>query len=189
MKTMRVKHLPVLWLMTDAARGDAERAIAALPHGAGIVFRHYGVADREALARRWRRLAAQRGLVFLVAGDHRLAARLGADGFHAPEALAHRLIAARRLMPQGLFTAAAHGAPGLAAAARAGADAVFLSPVFATVSHPGAPTLGPLRFAALARQAGRPVIALGGMDAGRFGRLTGAYGFAAISAFQRARRP
>lgn len=182
-----MKPLPTLWLMTDAARGDAAAAMRALPRGAGIVFRHYGVPDREALARDWRSLARRHALVFLVAGDHRLAARIGADGFHAPEALTHRLLAARRLMPNGLLTAAAHGCPGLLAAARNGADAAFLSPVFATASHPGARPLGVLRFAALAESAPLPVMALGGLNADRFVRLKGAAagGYAAISAFQK----
>jgi thiamine-phosphate pyrophosphorylase len=67
---------------------------------------------------------------------------------------------------------------------RAGADAVFVSPVFATASHPGAPTLGPMRFGLLAKRLPLPVIALGGMDARRFRRLKplGAHGWAAIDA-------
>jgi thiamine-phosphate pyrophosphorylase len=59
------------------------------------------------------------------------------------------------------------------------ADAVVLSPVFATRSHPGATPLGPLRFRLLARRAGLPVIALGGMDARRARRI-GATRWAAI---------
>ena len=49
--------------------------------------------------------------------------------------------------------------------ARAGrAVAVLLSPVFPTRSHPGAASLGPLRFRLLAARAQVPVIALGGMN-------------------------
>ena len=51
------------------------------------------------------------------------------------------------------------------------ADAVLLSPVFATRSHPGAPSLGPLRFLLMAQKAALPVIALGGMTAQRAARL------------------
>ena len=65
---------------------------------------------------------------------------------------------------------------------RAGADLLFLSPLFPTHSHPGAPALGRARFAALARGARPPVIALGGMRAGhaRGLALLGASGWAAI---------
>ncbi len=67
--------------------------------------------------------------------------------------------------PGGLVAAAAHGPAGLYRARRAGADAALLSPVYPTASHPRAPTLGPLRFAAWARRAPLPVYALGGVTA------------------------
>lgn len=189
MTAMASRRPPPLFLMTDPARGDPAAAMGALPRGAAVIFRHYGAPDREALARALRHLARARGLLFLVAGDPRLAARVGADGFHAPERLVHRIAAARRLLPRGLVTAAAHGAPGVLAARRAGADAILVSPVFATASHPGARGLGPVRFAALARLADGRAVALGGMDVRALRRLRGggAVGYAAIAAF--ARRP
>lgn len=167
--------------MTDASRGDAEAAMRHLPRGTGVIFRHYEVPDRAALGARLRAVAKARGLVFLVAGDVRLAARLRADGFHAPEGLATRIIGARRALPQPVCTVAAHGPRGVAQARRMGADAVLISPVFATPSHPGARTLGAVRFAALAQGAPRP-IALGGVGPKSFRRLSGAgaWGFAGI---------
>ena len=48
-------------------------------------------------------------------------------------------------------------------AQRAHADAILLSPVWPTRSHPGARGLGALRFRLLAARARVPVIALGGM--------------------------
>ncbi|MFT3810324.1 MAG: thiamine phosphate synthase [Micropepsaceae bacterium] len=175
--------LPRLWLMTDDARGDAEAAMARLPQGAGIIFRHYAAPDREAIGARLHSLARTLGHLFLVAGDPRLAARLDADGFHAPEALAHRIVLARRLLPRGIVTMAVHDARGLTAAKRYAPDSILVSPVFATASHAQARTLGPVRFAALAHASSIPVIALGGMNAARFGRLNGsrAHGFAGIS--------
>jgi thiamine-phosphate pyrophosphorylase len=52
----------------------------------------------------------------------------------------------------------------IAQAHRARADAILLSPVHATRSHPGGKALGPVRFRLLARRALVPVIALGGMN-------------------------
>jgi thiamine-phosphate pyrophosphorylase len=59
---------------------------------------------------------------------------------------------------------------------------VFLSPLFPTRSHPGAGALGRIGFAALARQAKAPVIALGGVRAKHRHMLRGigAAGWAAI---------
>ena len=64
------------------------------------------------------------------------------------------------------------------------ADALVLSPVFPTRSHPGGKVLGPLRFRLLAARTRLPVIALGGMDARRASRL-GTPAWAAIDAFLR----
>ncbi len=83
------------------------------------------------------------------------------------------------------MTAAAHDAAAIRRAARHGAHAVLLSPVFATASHPGAPSLGPLRFARLARCSPIPVYALGGITAETARRLagSGAVGLAGIGLF------
>jgi thiamine-phosphate pyrophosphorylase len=69
------------------------------------------------------------------------------------------------------------------AAEAGGAALVFLSPVFATRSHPEAQPLGPDGFDALARQTRLPVIALGGMDEARAEGLAEAYGWAGIDAW------
>src|SRR3546814_20544573 len=61
----------------------------------------------------------------------------------------------------------------MAEAARAGADLVFLSPLFPTRSHPGSLVLGRTGFAALARLAPMPVIALGGVRAAHRHMLAG----------------
>ncbi len=174
--------LPRIWLMTDDTRGDAATAMARLPAGAAVIFRHYAHTEREALGAALRELARRRRLIFLVAGDPRLAARLHADGFHAPQRLAHRIAAARWLLPRGIVTMAVHDAPGLAAARRYRPDSILISPAFATASHPGAVALGPVRFAALAQAAPMPVIALGGMSASALTRLKDArpHGFAGI---------
>lgn len=170
---------PRLWLMTDERQGDALwTALARLPRGAGIVFRHYSLApgERRRLFERVRRIAARRGLVLVLAGDARTARAWGADGCHGRDAAGPRA---------GLRTMSAHSARELVTARRAGADLVFLSPVFATRSHPGGGTLGRVRFGLLARQAAMPVIALGGMDGGRARALAalGASGWAAIDAW------
>ena len=165
----RRQPLPRLWLMTDERQDDALwRALERLPRRAGIVFRHYSLTPgaRRALFERVRRIARARGLVLIVAGQP----LPGGDGSHNRPG-------------HGIRTASAHNLRELRAAERAGADLVFLSPVHATRSHPGARALGPRRFALIAHQAKIPVIALGGMDAEKARTLGGAYGWAAIDAW------
>lgn len=180
------RPLPALILMTDAERlAKPEQATALLPRGSAVILRHYGDADRAALALRLSAICRRRGLMLLVADDARLAAAVRADGVHLREATlraAPRAWTLRR--GRWLLTVAAHSARAVRRAAAAGADAVLVSPVFATASHPDAPTLGVLRFAALVRTAPLPVYALGGVTATTARRLSGcgAQGLAAISA-------
>jgi len=160
----REKCLPRLWLISDA-RNDAvlEAALARLPRGSGLIYRHYHLADAARFARfaRLRRIARACGHAVILADSALTARTWGADGIYAP---------ARGLCPRraGLIRlATAHDLAELGLAARLGADAVLLSPVFATATHPGAAMLGRVRFRLLARQSPLPVIALGGMTAGR----------------------
>jgi thiamine-phosphate pyrophosphorylase len=172
---MRHRHLPQLWMMTDERQGERLwAAIERLPRGAGVVFRHYGLerARRKALFERVSRIARKRGLVLLVAG-----ASIGERGWQIDGTHGRR--------GPGLHSASVHDLREIRAAEREGADLLFLSPVFATRSHPGAHSLGRLRFALLARQTQLPVIALGGMNPQRARRLSGSrlYGWAAIDAW------
>jgi thiamine-phosphate pyrophosphorylase len=167
-----VKIVPTVWLMTDERLGDdLWAALSRLPRGGGVVFRHYAtpLAERRALYRRVARIARRRGLVMIRAGDVRLGAE---DGVHARRA-------------PGLVTWPVHSRGEAVHAVRAGAHAVFVSPVFATRSHPGARSLGPMAAARIVR--GLPVvaIALGGMTRAR-ARSTmqlGFSGWAAIDAW------
>ena len=172
--------LPALWLFTDAVRlPDPRWAVARLPRGrGGVVLRHDGVAERTQLGRDLAQICQERRLALVVAGDARLAAALGA-GVH--------LRGGRwpgPIRPRGLVTSSAHNLVELRRARRAGACLVFLSPVFPTASHRLAPALGPIRWAAMARQARLPVAALGGVDGRSARRLPRRYcaGLGGISA-------
>lgn len=163
----RQPALPHLWLVSDA-RNDAllEAALARLPRGSGLIFRHYHLAPSERRARfdRLCRVARARGHVVALAGEATAARRWGADvAYGAPGVLA-RGPALPRLVT-------AHSLREIGTARRARPAAIVLSPVFATRSHPGATPLAPSRFRLLAGRAGVPVIALGGMNAAMAGRL------------------
>jgi thiamine-phosphate pyrophosphorylase len=179
------RRVPHLWLLTDPDRTpDPLAAAALLPRGAAVVYRSFGALDRLDVARRLRRLTRQRGVMLLIGLDWRLAAAVGADGVHLPQramALAPRL---RRARPGWLISAAVHDAASIAAAARWRPHAVLLSPAFPSRSPSAGRTLGPVRFAALARRASGPVIALGGVNARTAKRLqsSGAAGAAAVDA-------
>jgi thiamine-phosphate pyrophosphorylase len=103
-------------------------------------------------------------MVVILADSALTAAEWGADGIYG----APRALYPRRDM---LRLATAHSLRDIGEANRLGADAVLLSPAFATRSHPGAAMLGPVRFRLLAAHSRIPVIALGGMDQRNADRL------------------
>ena len=145
----RLKPLPAIWLLSDA-RNDAvlEAALRKLPRGSGFIFRHYHLPAPERRARfdALARLARAREHVVVLAGSRAQARRWGAALAYGPDG---QLRAAHNLREIGRTS---------------GAQAVLLSPAFPTRSHPGAGTLGPLRFRLLAARSAVPVIALGGMN-------------------------
>lgn len=172
---MRPRHtLPRIWLVTDERQGDhVLEAAERLPPHAGILVRHYRLpeAERRAL---FDRLRTRRPDAFLLlAGPPEQALDWGADGWHGPHD------------GPGLHSASVHDPREMRRAEAKGAALLFVSPVYPTRSHPGAATLGPRRFATLAAQARRPVIALGGVTRDNASKLLrlGAYGWAGVDAW------
>jgi len=182
-KQRRGGDAPVLWLFTDAARlPDPLAAVARLPRGlCGVVLRHDDARERTRLGMSLAPLCRARRLALVVAGDARLAARLGA-GLHCRRGRPPRPAIRRRR--GALLTASVHDRAELERACRSGVDIMFISPAFRTLSHPGGPALGPCRWQALARRCGRSrPYALGGINGQTIISLTGCcYGAAAISA-------
>ncbi|MET0269205.1 MAG: thiamine phosphate synthase [Sphingomonas sp.] len=134
------------------------------------MFRHHATppAARARLLRRVARLARARQLLVVVAGR---GAR--ADGVHG------------HMHGHGVRTWPAHDRREALAGVRAHADALFVSPIFATRSHPGAPAIGAQGAIRIGRGVNIPLIALGGMTSGRWRKLRrlGFHGWAAIDAW------
>ena len=161
--------------MTDPRLGEGLlAAVRKLPAYSGVIFRHYGLPpdERRDLFQKIRRICRRRGHILLVAGD----ICVGGDGVHGRIAMRHA----------GVHSAPVHNLAEICEARRLGAQLMFLSPLYATRSHPGARPLGLMRFRALAKMAApAKVIALGGMTGNRARMLTPhiACGWAAIDAF------
>ncbi len=147
-----------------------------------MIFRDYGHPDRGGLAREFAARARRRKVLFYVAVDRRLAEASGADGLHLPGAALSAGIERPRAMR---LSASCHNKEELDLAAAIGADSAFLSPVFATDSHPGGRSLGVDRFRQLAAGAKLAVIALGGVTIRNAAQLRGpnVCGLGAIGAF------
>ena len=171
--------LPRALFLNDPARTPDPFTVAnRLPAGFGVVYRHFGAANRADVAHGLAQVCARRGLVFLVAADPDLAASVGANGVHWPFRLAQQ---ARRW--RGRFsvqTVSAHSGRQLRAAAGLPVDAVLLSTVFASGSASAGRPFGALRFRQLVRGAGLPVYALGGVTADTAAPIASVAGFAAV---------
>ena len=151
--------------MTDDERlPDPIAAARALPHGSMVIVRARNDARREKLSRDLLKLARRNGLAVLIAGDPLLAARHGANGIHLPEARMHEAAHWRARFPSMLFTAATHSFRAVMHARLLPVDAILLSPIFPTESHPTGIALTAPRANVIARAFEKPVYALGGID-------------------------
>lgn len=151
----RFQNIPRRWLITDERLGDVRRIARRLPRGSGVLVRHHQLPPGER-----RRLLVQ---LRRIASARGLVVVDEADGHsarvHNPrEILEARLCRARLLL---------------------------LSPLFPTRTHPEMAALPRMRAAALARLAGQPLIALGGMNDRRFRAVErlGFQGWAGIGAW------
>ena len=168
---------PRTWLMTDERLGRRLwEAIDRLPACSGIVLRHYSLAavERRRLAEQIAQICQSRDLVLAVAGDANLALAVGADLIHNPSGPTPDLLP---------VSMAVHSLEQADQAQRNAASIVFVSPVFATRSHPDRKALGAEQAQRIARAGIAAAIALGGMNARRFARLEGFHGWAGIDAW------
>jgi thiamine-phosphate pyrophosphorylase len=180
---LTLNALPWVWLISDARIDDRlDAAIDRLPRGSGLVFRHYHLptAERRARFDQLTRRARRRGHCIVLAGMPAQARLWSAIGAYGSAARLARGPAMLRLVT-------VHSLRELGQANRMRADAVLLSPVYTTRSHPGGRTLGAVRFRLLAERSNVPVIALGGMSAGS-ARSLGWERWAAIESLAQPRR-
>lgn len=161
------KPLPCLILMTDAKRlPDPSTIIPQLPANSAVIVRHFTQKQKEQIIIKIKSLCRKHKVKLLVSDDMGLAIRYRLDGVHFPEARLKSITACGRIsrpLPQFLYTGACHSQTGLENAKRAGIDAILLSPVFPTSTHPGARCLGLTRFRHIGSRSPLPIYALGGI--------------------------
>lgn len=128
-----------------------------------------------------RRIGRDTGIWYIGDGAD---ARTRAQTIRRLRRLAHARGMAFVWSPRGI--ARVHDRRELRRALLARTPMVALSPIFATRSHPGWAPIPRMRAAAFARLARRRLVALGGMDARRYARVTalGFIGWAGIRAFR-----
>jgi thiamine-phosphate diphosphorylase len=185
-----VRPLARVHAITDAvvlAASDLGIRAAAIAAAGPAVALHArdragGGAALTAAARRLLALARPPEASVFVNGRADIAAALGAQGLQLGS---DDLTAgdARRIFPRGWIGRSVHSRSEAAEAVDEGADFLLVGNVFESASHPGRPAAG-LDLVRATASLGRPVIAIGGIDAARAAEVrdAGAYGVAAISA-------
>ncbi|MFO0597543.1 MAG: thiamine phosphate synthase [Myxococcaceae bacterium] len=167
-----------LVVITDWAVPDCFERVCSVARALPSVVvqhRHPGATDRVYFDEARRLAEAIGGARLFINSRVDVARALGAHLHLSERALSPADV--RPLMPPGaLLSASWHeGTPARAV------DFLLLSPVFDPSSKPRErPPLGPARFEALARGAGVPVFALGGITAANVGEVRGAAGVAVI---------
>jgi thiamine-phosphate pyrophosphorylase len=188
-----VAPIPALHLVTDRrlVADLPARALAALrglrPRTAAVQLREKDLGGRAllVLARALRRACDEAGQLLIVNDRIDVALAAGADGVHLPSAGVPVAEARRLLGPAAIVGSSCHSRADVEAALAGGASYATFSPIYDTPSKAqyGAPVgVEALREAAAL---GLPLIALGGIDAGRAPevRAAGAAGVAAIRAW------
>ena len=153
---------------------------AAVSGGANVVqLREKDLPPAEllALARRLRDVTRGRALL-VVNGPLEVAEAAEVDGVHLPEGASMPLRAGL------LVGCSVHSAEVARRAQAGGADYLVAGPVYETRSHPGVQPAGLALIEEIARAVDVPVLAIGGVTAGRVEEVVraGASGVAAISA-------
>ncbi|MEO0412894.1 MAG: thiamine phosphate synthase [Pseudomonadota bacterium] len=157
----------------DLKRANLVAAIRTLHPAIGVVVRDYEDDDPQAVADIITLCRLQRRIV-LSAGPDTHGSRHIPRWQHA------------HMRSKGIRSFSVHTASEAVRARRAGANLVFISPLFQTSSHPGAKPIGLFEGRRLARTAKAPAFALGGITIKRSKRLIACghfQGVGAISAF------
>ena len=192
-----MRPLPRLHAVTDAVTLDAAdfgvRAAAIAAAGPAVALhardRSAGGARLAAVTARLLALARPPEAAVFVNGRPDIAAALGAHGVQLASGDV-RAGDARQVFGSGWIGRSVHDVAEAAAAIAEGADFLIVGNVYRTDSHPERPPAG-LDLVRQTSALGRPVIAIGGVDAARAHevREAGAYGIAAIGALWRAQDP
>lgn len=179
-------------IVVTEAEGEVDTTLAvvgrALQGGASAVLvrRPHETAHRLfELTRRMRPLTRSLDRLLLVSDRVDVALAAAADGVHLGARSLPPVAARRILRPGMLLGRSVHNLDEAGQAESEGADYLFLGPLFATLSHPGAPALGLDAYREAVLRTRIPILAIGGIT-GENVRLVaqaGGHGAAAIRAF------
>jgi len=180
------KKIPKIILFTDDKNSINPITLAKyIPINWGLLIRNYKAINRNKIITEAANICKQRNIFFIIANDLNLAISVNASGIHLSETFIKNTCISPILYHTSklILTTSIHNFYGLNLFTDFKPDAVFLSPLQRTPSHPNVKPLGLFRFLALAKKISIPTYALGGLDLKNYNRLTkfGISGIAGIS--------
>ena len=186
-----------LLLLTDSSRFDTQQSMLncieqAILGGVDTVVlreKHLDSAKLLSLASKLRVLTEKHQARLMIHSQADIAKAVDADGVHVDAKSIPEIKQIKTWLGDTfIISASCHNEGELKHAEQQGADFCFLSPVFPTQSHPGAPSLGAETFLHVATSVSIPVIALGGIEPDVIPLLQG-HGVATMGAILNADNP
>lgn len=176
--------LPALVFMTDHRRiANPTPVIAKLPKSTLVIIRDYDHTHRTTYAYNIANECRSYSQPFLIAGDEALSLQTKAYGIHLPQHQMSDAIKLHQRHPNWWITTSVHNLQSLLHANELPVNAIFLSPIFQTPSHPNTKPLGVEQMNHLIAQSIHPVFALGGINENTLSQLKNSKlaGFSCIS--------
>jgi len=154
-----------------------------------VIFREYDLKskEREILAQELLAICREQNHKFLIGKNLQLARKLRADGAHFSDRdhLPLQIFNRQNWPRKFIFSFACHNFLSVLKSQQLKADMIFVSPIFATKSHPNVAPLGLRELSKIIRASKIPIFALGGVDEKNINSLRklGVAGFGGIDLF------
>tara|TARA_Y100000590_G_scaffold408615_1_gene499866 strand:- start:8281 stop:8913 length:633 start_codon:yes stop_codon:yes gene_type:complete len=169
--TLKKSYLPKIIIIFDESFFNKKVFFKLkIPEKSAFLFRSYKIKERKKIAKQLLKFCKIRKLKLIIASDIKLAEEINADGVHFSEYMIKKKtinwkeIKNLRLKKNWIITTSAHSKRILNKMKNYEIDAVLLSPIFSTKSHPNKKSLGLNKFLSMIKDFELPVYALGGIN-------------------------
>ena len=141
-----------------------------IPKKSAFLLRSYEAKERKKIAKQLLKFCKMKKLKLLIASDIKLAEDINAHGIHFPEYMMKEkkinwmIIKNIKSKKNWIITTAVHSHQAIKKAESFNVDAVLLSPVFQSKSHPNKKNLGINKFEKIVKKTKLPIYALGGIN-------------------------
>ena len=163
--------LPKVIIIFDDESFDRKKLLKLkIPKKSAFLLRSYETKKRRKIAKQLLKFCKMKKMKLLIGSDVKLAEDINAHGIHLPEYMIRNNkinwinIKNVKSNKKWIITTAAHNVHALKKAEELNIDAVLLSPVFPSKSHPNSKNLGLNKFSKIVKKTKLPIYALGGIN-------------------------